>query len=181
MTFVAFLRAINVGGHTVKMTVLAGLFDELGFENVETFIASGNVFFESRTRSAAVLERTIAEHLGKRLGYDVETFIRTPSELRAIANYRAFAPAELSHPRTNLFIAFFHEKPKVAAVNALTAAATSVDRFHLNGRDLYWLIHGGFSDSQFSGAKLEKLLGAPATVRNIKTVRRITDKYAKDL
>ena len=55
--FVAFLRAINVGGHLVKMDELRGLFEALGFSNVETFIASGNVIFDSKATNVKSLER----------------------------------------------------------------------------------------------------------------------------
>ena len=85
MRYVAFLRAINVGGrHLVKMDALRRLFEELGFTNVETFIASGNVVFESKSRSAASLEKAIEAHLQKSLGYEVKTFIRSESEVAEI-------------------------------------------------------------------------------------------------
>ncbi len=75
--YVAFLRAINVGGHTVKMDYLRMLFEALGFSNVETFIASGNVIFDSKATSAKALEKRIehclAEALGSRSGRSVQT------------------------------------------------------------------------------------------------------------
>src|SRR6185369_8391120 len=60
--YVAFLRAINVGGHVVKMDQLRALFEALGFANVETFIASGNVIFDSKSKNVAALERKIDRH-----------------------------------------------------------------------------------------------------------------------
>ena len=62
---IAFLRAINVGGHNVKMDALRELFIELGCTNVETFIASGNVIFDSKAKNIKTLENKIAEHLHK--------------------------------------------------------------------------------------------------------------------
>ena len=59
MKYAAFLRAINVGGHIVKMDRLRTLFEAAGFRGAETFIASGNVVFESSRKSAADLERAI--------------------------------------------------------------------------------------------------------------------------
>src|SRR5690606_25392659 len=67
---VALLRAINVGGRTVKMDALRTICEEMGLTKVETFIASGNVIFESRA-GAAVLEKKIEAHLRKVLGYEV--------------------------------------------------------------------------------------------------------------
>ena len=92
---IAFLRAINVGGHTVKMDDLRTLFATLDFSNVETFIASGNVIFETPKENAATLERRIEQHLQQALGYHVATFIRSASEVAATAHYQPFPPAEL--------------------------------------------------------------------------------------
>ena len=80
--YVALLRAINVGGHVVKMEKLRALFDELAFKDVETVIASGNVLFSSGAPNAAALEEKIERHLKAALGYEVTTFIRTPREMK---------------------------------------------------------------------------------------------------
>ncbi|MBK7317116.1 MAG: DUF1697 domain-containing protein [Anaerolineales bacterium] len=66
--YFTFLRAINVGGHTVKMDVLRQLFESLGFSNVETFIASGNVIFEAKTADGKSLEKKIEKALKEALG-----------------------------------------------------------------------------------------------------------------
>ena len=73
---IAFLRAVNVGGHMVKMDRLRALFAELKFRNVETLIASGNVIFEATTADAEALEQRIERHLRTSLGYEVATFLR---------------------------------------------------------------------------------------------------------
>ena len=74
---VAFLRAINVGGHTVTMDDLRRLFVKMDFDGVETFIASGNVVFESRPKGGAALEKKIEAALHKALGYEVKSFLRS--------------------------------------------------------------------------------------------------------
>ena len=73
--YIAFLRAINVGGHTVTMDRLRALFTSLGFTRVETFIASGNVIFDTPSRSPTKLESNIEQHLQLALGYEVRTFL----------------------------------------------------------------------------------------------------------
>src|SRR5512142_285308 len=88
--FVAFLRAINVGGHTVRMEELRRLFEGLGLKGVETFIASGNVFFEAPPEDAGYLERLIERRLQEALGYSVATFIRSAPQLAALTAYRPF-------------------------------------------------------------------------------------------
>jgi len=88
--FIAFLRAINVGGRTVKMQSLRQVFESLGFSRVNTFIASGNVVFEATTKKTKALERKIERALKAALGYEVRTFVREENELAKITNYRRF-------------------------------------------------------------------------------------------
>ena len=76
--YFAFLRAINVGGHTIKMEALRNLFEECGFTRVETFIASGNVIFETDSHNSEELTKIIEAHLLSELGFGVAVFLRTP-------------------------------------------------------------------------------------------------------
>src|SRR3979490_3406651 len=96
--YVALLRAINVGGHTVKMDHLRDLFKAIGFTNVETFIASGNVIFDSRSKNTQAVERKIEKHLQETLGYKVAAFVRATAELEGVANYKPFSDKELAGP-----------------------------------------------------------------------------------
>ncbi|MDQ2807500.1 MAG: DUF1697 domain-containing protein [Chloroflexota bacterium] len=176
--YIALLRAINVGGHTVKMEALRALFAGLGFTQVETFIASGNVIFHAPAQPAARLEAQIAGHLQQALGYGVATFVRTADELAAIAAYAPFTPADLATPGASLYIAFLAAPPTEAAAGKLLAARNPVDDFQIYDGEIYWLCRGRFSDSLFSGPRLEKMLGQPATVRNSTTVQKMAAKYA---
>jgi uncharacterized protein (DUF1697 family) len=106
--FIAFLRAINVGGHNVKMEELRGLFKALGFSNVETFIASGNVIFDAKPDRTRNFEKQIETYLQKSLGYGVATFIRTDSEIAEIARYKPFDEAKLQIAQA-LNVAFLAE------------------------------------------------------------------------
>jgi uncharacterized protein (DUF1697 family) len=176
--YVAFLRAINVGGHTVKMDHLRSLFEGLGFSNVETFIASGNVIFDSTSKSTKALEKKIEGCLQETLGYAVATFIRSTSELAAIAAYKPFSDPELNNEGHTLYIGFMSAKPSDTATEKLRSLATKVDDFHLNGREVYWLCRTRFSESDISGALLAKILGMPATLRNSTTVKKLAAKYS---
>ena len=176
--WIALLRAINVGGHTVKMERLRTLFVDLGFANIATFIASGNVIFEAAASDAQTLERRIEQHLQHSLGYAVATFLRTPAELAAVAQHQPFAPADLADETNALYVAFLPAPPTAAAHAALLAYRSAVDDFHVHGREVYWLCRTKISDSAFSGARLEKAIGMPATMRNITTVRKLAAKYA---
>ena len=176
--YVAFLRAINVGGHTVKMDHLRRLFEALGFINVETFIASGNVIFDSTSKSTKTLEKKIEDHLRKKLGYDVETFIRSTSEVAAIAKYKPFGDSELNDKGNMLYIGFVADKPSIETKQKVLSLTTKAEEFHVSGREVYWLCRIKFNESQFSGGLLEKILGVPATFRNSTTIRKIAAKYS---
>jgi uncharacterized protein (DUF1697 family) len=174
--YFAFLRAINVGGHVVKMESLRQTFEEIGLTKVETFIASGNVIFESRS-SAKTLEEKIEAQLQRTLGYEVKTFVRSNGELTAIAECQPFAKAELEMAGNTLFIGFLNEQPTKKAQTELLGYPSKTDSFHFDQRELYWLCRTRVSDSEFSGARLEKTLGMGTTVRNSNTVKRLTLKY----
>ncbi|MGH9928324.1 MAG: DUF1697 domain-containing protein [Pyrinomonadaceae bacterium] len=176
--YIAFLRAINVGGHTVKMDYLRSLFEALGLTRVETFIASGNVIFDSPSRSTKALEARIETSLHQALGYAVATFIRSTSELADIASYKPFPDAELNAAGHSLYIGFMTARPSDAAKLKLLSSATKVDDFHLHAREVYWLCRTKFGDSEFSGARLEKTLGMPVTLRNSTTVKKLAAKYS---
>lgn len=178
--YVAFLRAINVGGHTVKMDYLRQLFEELKFNNVETFIASGNVIFDSRS-VPGTLEPKIEQHLKKKLGYEVKTFLRTFPELAAIEEYQPFSNEELTANGHRLYVGFLAATPAKDAVRRVMSLAGSVEDFHIHKRELYWLMRKSFSESVVSGGLLEKALGMAATTRNINTVRRLVKKYGDAL
>ena len=176
-TYIAFLRAINVGGHTVKMERLRAEFEALGLESVETFIASGNVIFQTKKRNARNLERTIEERLRSCFGYAVDTFLRSPGELALTAGYPAFTRTELEAPGATLYIAFLHGPPSAEAERKLMTFRTETDDFTVHGREIYYLVRTRLSESRFSGAVLERTLGQPATMRNVSTVKKLAEKY----
>jgi uncharacterized protein (DUF1697 family) len=175
--YVALLRAINVGGHTVKMDHLRKLFEAVGLANVETFIASGNVIFDSKSKDTLALERKIEKHLQETLGYEVKTFVRAISDLAAVANYKPFSDSELNTHA--LYIGFIAESPTAAAKQKLLSFISEVDDLHVYGREVYWLCRTTrMSDSSFSGALAEKSLGMRVTFRNSTTVKKLAAKYS---
>lgn len=177
--WIAFLRAINVGGHTVKMERLRSLFEELEFSAIETFIASGNVIFDApATAEPTGLEDRIARHLRQALGYEVATFLRTPAELSVIAAHEPFA-ANARGEDYALSIAFAGAPPTAEAHARLMTYRTEIDDFQIRDREIYWLCRVKVSQSTFSGAALEKALKMPATMRNITTVRKLAAKYSE--
>ena len=169
--YVAFLRAINVGGHVVKMERLRMLFDQLRFRNVETFIASGNVLFDSSSPDTAAMERKIEKHLEKALGYEVITFVRLMSDLAAVVSGHPFVDVESSGH--TLSVGFLKQAPGADAVKVMQRIGTETDEFHVGGREAYWLCRGRTNESKLWGKALQKALGAPTTFRNMTTVKRL--------
>ena len=175
--YVAFLRAINVGGHTVKMDHLRSLFEALKFSNVETFIASGNVIFDAKTANTQSLESKIEKHLKQQLGYEVITFIRSIEELKAIADYKAFNDKDLSNENNTLYVGFLATTPTKEVNDKMVALESAIDVFHLHDREIYWLYRREAGESKYYGALLEKTLGMKSTLRNVNTIQRLAKKY----
>ncbi|MBB4922951.1 DUF1697 domain-containing protein [Kitasatospora kifunensis] len=110
-TFIAFLRAVNVGGRTVTMERLRALFGELGLAAVRTYIQSGNVFFSADSGvDRAALTRRIEAHLSQALGYQVPTVLRTVDELAAVLAADPFHEVEIT-PEVRLCVVFLSEPP----------------------------------------------------------------------
>jgi uncharacterized protein (DUF1697 family) len=107
-TYIAFLRAVNVGGRTVKMERLRELFTELGLRDVRTYIQSGNVFFTSDATDRAALTRRIEQHLEAVLGYAVPTMLRTVAEVEQLVEADPFAGVEVT-PEVRLCVVFLSE------------------------------------------------------------------------
>jgi uncharacterized protein (DUF1697 family) len=173
---IAFLRAINVGGHTVTMATLRKEFEALGLQEVETFIASGNVIFTANPRNLAVLEKKIEARLRTSLGYEVATFVRTASEVAALAECKPFEAARIAS--AGAFCVGFLDRPlDGAASKALMAFKTDIDDFHVRGREVFWLCKTRQSESTFSNVNMERALKVRATFRGMNTVVRLAAKH----
>lgn len=171
--YIAFLRAINVGGHTVKMDHLKKLFESLGFSNIETFIASGNVIFEASSKNSLALEKKIADHLEKELGYAVDTFVRTIQEVIEIEKNNPFTPKGKDD---SVYVSFLHETLDKEKTATLMALKNKNNDFSLIGKEIYWL-RLNKDDSIFLKSSLEKLLKVSSTNRNMTTINKLIQKY----
>lgn len=170
--FVALLRAINTPPRHVKMDRLRSIFESLHFDNVETFIASGNVIFDAAAEPDHLVP-VIEAALEAELGFDVKTFLRTASEVVAVADLRPF-PGEL-----DVEVSFLEVEPDPQSAQALEATATGSDRLTVIGRELYWGHTGPRSDSNHSEARVVRMLGIATTQRSIRTVERIADTFLR--
>ncbi|MGH9373654.1 MAG: DUF1697 domain-containing protein [Vicinamibacterales bacterium] len=175
--YVAFLRAINVGGHTVRMEQLRALFKAMGFLDVQTFIASGNVVFCSKTTDTRALERRIETRLQESLGYAVATFVRSIGDVHEIARYQPFPDDGPGTDTSTVYVILLSRTLKPAARKQLLSFTSDMDGFAVKGREIYWRRRGTLLESPISGAQLERTATGPATMRNRNTMVRLAAKY----
>lgn len=176
--YVAFLRGINLGRRRIKMDVLRERFVEQGFAEVATFIASGNVLFDSPARDAAKLAARIAAHLEKTLGYDVDTFLRTRTEVATVAASAPFPAADMAAAHS-VHAIFLHEPLDAATARALEAVQSDHDALRVAGREIYWLCRIPTPESDIWSSPAVRALKLPkrTTARNLNMLRRLAAEF----
>jgi uncharacterized protein (DUF1697 family) len=175
--YAAFLRGINLGPRRrISSVDLRSRFEEMGFREVDTFRASGNVIFGAGREPLAKMADRIEEGLAESLGYEVAVFLRTASEIRAIADRQPFPRKAIQASKGKLQVAMLAAKPATRARKEVLALATDEDRLAFGDRELYWLPSGGTRDSALDFKAIEKLLGS-TTMRTKGTVEQMAAKY----
>ncbi|MBZ5554911.1 MAG: DUF1697 domain-containing protein [Acidobacteriia bacterium] len=169
--YIAFLRGINVGGKSLlPMKELVAVLEDLGSQNVHTYIQSGNAVFESRDKDASRLSRTISAEIKKRRGFESHVLVLKLKDLeRAIAE-NPFPEAEID-PRF-LHVGFLASSPRNPNLKMLESIKSSSERFHLIDNLFYLHAPEGVGKSKLA-AKTEKLLGVAMTDRNWRTVLKV--------
>lgn len=176
--YIAFLRAVNVGGRVVKMTQLKEIFESAGFSKVETFIASGNVIFSTRATAIPIMVKKIETALRKGLGYEVPVLVRTDAEVVALAarKYVVFSETEVAAAHS-LSVGLLHEPLPKPIATSLASFNTEVEQFRTHDREIYMLMLQPTLKSLFSLKRLEKAISADTTFRNVNTIERLAKKY----
>jgi uncharacterized protein (DUF1697 family) len=174
--YAAFLRGINVGGHRISSVDLCARFAELGFAEVSTFRASGNVAFAAAEEPLAEIVQRIEQGLAAALGYDVPVFLRTAKEVRKIATRQPFEKSMIDASKGKLQVAMLVAQPTARARKEVLALASDEDTLAFGDRELYWLPSGGILDSELDLQAIGKLLG-PTTTRTKNTVEQLATKY----
>lgn len=170
--FVAFLRAVNVGGRRVVNSQLMTAFADARIRNVRPFLASGNIRFEAAVGDSLKLEAALEQRLEATLGFAVEAFIRTQDEVCAIAQCLPFDEATVA-AATAFNIGLLKVPLTPDQHLQLVEFTSEVDRFEVVDREVYWLCQVKQSESRFSNVRLEKALDIRTTFRNRNTLRRL--------
>lgn len=174
---VALFRALNVGGHTVKMDRLRDICTDAGLAGVETFIASGNILFEPDRRTPATIEALLEDALHTELGYEVVTFVRTADELAGLVAANPYADVELTGSGC-VAVGLLKAPPPAATVEAVRAESTAVDTLDVLGRELWWCARQGQGRPSIDNKAWRRMRLPPMTVRNLTTVTKLAAKAA---
>jgi uncharacterized protein (DUF1697 family) len=173
-TYVALLRAINVGGSSVMtMAHLKAQFEAMGFANVRTYIQSGNVLFEALEESTRRLAERAEQQLRAGLGYAGRVFVLTPQQLADAAANNPFDPEALDGAM-RCHIMFLSREPEPERVDKLMAQQAPEYRFAVRGPVLYYTYAKAY-DGKRRTINFEGILGAEGTVRTWKVVRKLVE------
>lgn len=173
-TFAAFLRGINVGGkNSIPMAELKPALSALGFEDVVTYIQSGNVVFRSPSRAAGDVAADVERQIAQVFGVDVAVLLRTPAQLRKIAADNPFLGkgADLS----KLHVVFLDARPGKDAIAKLDPDRSPPDAFSVRGREIYLRLPKGAGRSKLTIDWFERALSVRATARNWKTLGKLIE------
>jgi uncharacterized protein (DUF1697 family) len=168
--YIAMLRGINVSGHKIiKMEQLRAAFASLGFNNVKTYIQSGNVVFEAAGGSAAGLAGKIERKILRDFGFSVPVSLKTLKEMEKVIKNNPF-PKDPAIDHSRLHVTFLSGDPPKTALEQLQPLAATLEQFRIIDREIYLHCPNGYGNTKLSNAAIEKKLSVGATTRNWKTV-----------
>jgi uncharacterized protein (DUF1697 family) len=173
----AFLRGMNVGvHHRVTNEELRSTFSAMGFSEVKTFRASGNVAFTAGRRPLAEMTLEIEDALAQSLGYAVPAFLRTGLQMREIASLQPFEPEIIEGSKGKLQVSILASEPSAQVRRDVLALADERDRLAFGERELYWLPSGGTVETAVDLAAIERTLGQ-TTRRTKGTIEQMAAKH----
>jgi uncharacterized protein (DUF1697 family) len=163
------LRGINVGGNRkVGMQILRERYESIGFNDIQTYVQSGNVIFSSNANASKTRE-LIEKEIKRTFGFDVLVFIRTREELADLIENSPFKRKD----ETKLHVTFLFEKPANIPMNELNSARRGAEEFSISGREIYLFCPNGYGETKLSNNFFEKKLEVTATTRNWRTVNTL--------
>jgi uncharacterized protein (DUF1697 family) len=179
MKYVALLRGIGPANPNMRNEKLRGVFQELGFQNVQTVITTGNVLFESPSRDVKSLEAAIEDAIQRQLGFSSTTIIRSHQQLRRLAGNNPFGSIEDS-PTSRLNITFLKKKRKSNLRFPYHAEKRGYTVIGMHGREVCSVVDLSGATTPDLMAWLEKQFGKEITTRTWKTVGKILNRLDSD-
>jgi len=171
--YVAMLRGINLGPHKrIKMGELRKSCEALGFEQVKTYIQSGNVVFKAGKTSSAALGTKIENRIVSDFGFSASVIVRTSAELGDTITANPFLKQRgIDHGK--LHVTFLSEIPAAPALKKLADFTVAPDQSRCVGKEIFLYLPNGFSGSSLWKVPWEKALAVVTTTRNWNTVNAI--------
>ena len=178
-TLISILRGINVSGSKIiKMAELQKLFEQLGFENVTTYIQSGNVVFQGREKDTPEkISDTIEKAIRKKFGFDVPVITIPAGEMKRVVAENPLVKKK-GIDETKLHVTFLSTLPAKDKVDFLLSQDFSPEEFFLKGKAIYLSCPNGYGNAKLNNNFLESKLKVKATTRNWKTVNVLAELSA---
>ncbi len=174
-TYIALLRGINVSGQKIiKMAELKKMFENLGFQNVQTYIQSGNVVFNSKEDDVPVVEELIRKGIQKEFGFDVHIRILTPEELRSALDQNPFLKDESLDMKQHYFV-FLDQIPVKENWQTLQNLDLKGEKMAISGKVLFVHYKNGAGQSKLTTNLIESKLKVAATARNLNTSKKLLE------
>jgi uncharacterized protein (DUF1697 family) len=175
-TYIGFLRAINLGSTRKfpKASIIKAV-EAAGFSDVETYINTGNVRFDTTLRSRAKIEAALEDAFEAEAGFAVPTMVFTQKELRQIAEEASSLSHSLGHGGRH-YVSLLKERPTEAAIKKLDESITTDEVARVGGRAVHLLLGGNYHEASLTNATVEKYLGV-ATNRNLTVIRALAEKW----
>lgn len=175
-SYVAFLRAVNVGGRFVKMASVRAALEEAGFEDVRSHIQSGNIHVRSRRRSSRSVASEVSRVLGNLTGFDVPAIVRTPESLGSVLTEADGIPPLLSG-QTKRYLAFADGPVSPHPRALLDAWDRPGERVRVLGCEVLAEMTSGFNTTTLTNVRIERMTGLCTTWRDLEVVRTIERKW----
>ena len=164
------LRGINVSGQKkIRMLDLRELYESLGLKNVQSYLQSGNVVFDSEEQDAVKLRDSIEAQIEKVFGFSVPVLIRKGDDFKRVVENHPFAEEEA----IRVLVTFLYELPEKLKWEELGRYKDKVDQFVLGGQEIFLFCPGGYGKTKLSNTFFEKKLDVIATTRNWKSVNAL--------
>lgn len=171
--YIAMLRGINVGGHKkVKMDQLRRSFEALAFEQVHTYIQSGNVVFKAGKVSGATLSKRIEEKIIADFGFAVSVICRSADEMCGIIEGNPFLK-QRGIDLEKLHVTFLSQAPATQSIKTVEELIAPPDQARFLGKEIYFYLPNGVSGSVLMKRPVDRLLGVITTTRNWRTVNTL--------
>lgn len=175
-TFVSLLRAVNVGGRTVRSEKLKSLYTSLGYSDVRVFLQSGNVVFSAKVsaKDIPLMSIELEKNLKGSFGFEIAVILKTREQISNIIRGNPFSPGD--EDESYLHVTFLKSEPRSSfSVAELDGARTGAENYAISGEVVYVYCPNGYGRTKLNNNFFERKLGVLATTRNWRTVNSLLE------